>query len=64
LRENFKKSTLEQSIDSRYAIATAHSTVLRFQEKLENPHKLMDVVEKFRDHDFGEFTVDKLELVL
>jgi 2'-5' RNA ligase len=63
LRENFKKSTLEQSIDSRYAIATAHSTVLRFQEKLENPHKLMDVVEKFRDHDFGEFTVDKLELV-
>ncbi|MET0946413.1 MAG: mutarotase [Flavobacterium sp.] len=63
LRENFKKSTLQQSIDSRYAIATAHSTVLRFQEKLENPEKLMAVVEKFRDYDFGEFTVDKLELV-
>ncbi|MBF4465310.1 2'-5' RNA ligase family protein [Flavobacterium sp. LC2016-12] len=63
LRENFKKSILQQSIDSRYAIATAHSTVLRFQEKLENPEKLMAVVEKFRDYDFGEFTVDKLELV-
>lgn len=63
LRENFKKSTLQQSIDSRYAIATAHSTVLRFQEKLENPKKLMDVVEKFRDFDFGDFKVDKLELV-
>ncbi|SHM10686.1 2'-5' RNA ligase family protein [Flavobacterium saccharophilum] len=63
LRENFKKSTLEESIDSRYAIATAHSTVLRFQEKVENPEKLMAVVEKFRDYDFGEFTVDKLELV-
>ncbi|MNL07326.1 hypothetical protein D3C87_1279990 [compost metagenome] len=63
LRENFKKSTLQQSIDSRYAIATAHSTVVRFQEKLENPKKLMDVAEKFRDFDFGEFTVDKLELV-
>lgn len=63
LRENFKKSTLQQSIDSRYAIATAHSTVLRFQEKLENPEKLMGVAEKFRDFDFGEFTVDKLELV-
>jgi 2'-5' RNA ligase len=63
LRENFKKSTLEQSIDSRYAIATAHSTALRFQKKLENPDTLMAVVEKFRDFDFGEFTVDKLELV-
>ncbi len=63
LRENFKKSTLQQSIDSRYAIATAHSTVVRFQEKIENPKKLISVVEKFRDYDFGEFTVDKLELV-
>ncbi|MBF4493274.1 mutarotase [Flavobacterium sp. MR2016-29] len=63
LRENFKKSNLEQSIDSRYAIATAHSTIMRFQEKLQNPEKLLDVVEKFRDYDFGEFTVEKLELV-
>lgn len=63
LRENFKKSGLQQSIDSRYAIATAHSTVLRFQEKLESPKELMEVAEKFRDFDFGEFIVDKLELV-
>lgn len=63
LRENFKKSPLQQSIDSRYAIATAHSTVVRFQEKIENPQKLMDGIEKFRNYDFGEFTVDKLELV-
>lgn len=63
LRDNFKKSTLQQSIDSRYAIATAHSTVMRFQEKLQNPEKLIDVAEKFRDYNFGEFTVDKLELV-
>lgn len=63
LREDFKKSSLQQSIDSRYAISTAHSTVLRFQEKLENPQKLMHVVEKYRDHDFGEFQVENLELV-
>ncbi|MNU05101.1 hypothetical protein D3C72_2497830 [compost metagenome] len=36
---------------------------MRFQEKLDNPEKMITVVEKFRDHDFGEFTVDKLELV-
>lgn len=63
LREDFKKSSLQQSIDSRYAISTAHSTVLRFQEKLENPQKLMQVVEKYRDYDFGEFEVENLELV-
>lgn len=63
LREDFKKSSLQQSIDSRYAISTAHSTVLRFQEKLENPQKLMQVVEKYRDYDFGEFQVENLELV-
>ena len=63
LRENFKKSTLEQSIDSRYAIATAHSTVMRFQEKLENPEKLIDVVEKYRNYNFATLKVKKLELV-
>ena len=63
LREDFKKSSLQQSIDSRYAISTAHSTILRFQEKLENPQKLMQVVEKYRDYDFGEFQVKNLELV-
>ena len=63
LRDNFKKSPLQQSIDSRYVIATAHSTVMRFQEKLQNPEKLIEITEKFRDYVFGEFTVDKVELV-
>ena len=63
LRDNFKKSALQQSIDSRYAIATAHSTVMRFQEKLRNPEKLIEITQRFRDYDFGEFTVDKVELV-
>lgn len=63
LRDNFKKSTLQQSIDSRYAIATAHSTVMRFQEKLQNPEQLIEITNEFRDYDFGEFTVDKIELV-
>jgi 2'-5' RNA ligase len=63
LRENFKKSTLQQSIDSRYTISTAHSTVMRFQEKLQNPKQLIAFSEKFRDFDFGEFKVENLELV-
>lgn len=63
LRENFKNSPLQQSIDSRYTISTAHSTVMRFQEKLEDPEKLLQITQKFRDYDFGELTVKKLELV-
>ncbi|MFG4005234.1 mutarotase [Flavobacterium aquidurense] len=63
LRENFKKSTLEQSIDSRYTIATAHTTVMRFQEKLVNPKELIATAAQFRDYDFGEFQVENLELV-
>ncbi|CAD0007711.1 2'-5' RNA ligase family protein [Flavobacterium salmonis] len=63
LRDNFKNSSLKQSIDSRYSITTAHSTVMRFQKKLKNPKKLIEVVEKFRNHNFGKFTVEKIELV-
>ena len=63
LRENFKNSSLPQSLDSRYTITAAHSTVLRFQNKLQNPKKLIEVVEKFRNYNFGKFTVDKIELV-
>lgn len=63
LRDNFKKSNLQQSIDSRYEIATAHSTVMRFQEKLQNPEQLVQILEHYRDYNFGEFRVKKLELV-
>ncbi|MCV2483450.1 AKAP7 2'5' RNA ligase-like domain-containing protein [Flavobacterium sp. SH_e] len=63
LRENFKNSGLQQSIDSRYTISAAHSTIMRFQEKLQNPKKLIEIAEKFRDYDFGEFDVKNLELV-
>jgi hypothetical protein len=37
--------------------------VMRFQKKLENLRKLLEVIEKFRNHNFGKFTVDKIELV-
>ncbi|MBO9583839.1 MAG: mutarotase [Flavobacterium sp.] len=63
LRENFKNSGLKQSIDSRYSISTAHSTIMRFQEKLHDPKKLIEIAEKFRDFDFGTFDVKNLELV-
>lgn len=63
LRENFRNSTLERSIDSRYPIAAAHSTVMRFTQKIQNPEKLIQVTDQFRDYNFGGFKAEKLELV-
>ncbi|MFD2584509.1 2'-5' RNA ligase family protein [Pedobacter vanadiisoli] len=63
LRKTFKNSDLQQSIDKRYAIQTAHSTVIRFRSALENKDTLIKLVEKYRDFDFGTFEVKQVELV-
>ena len=63
LRKNFKNSGLEESIDRRYSISTAHSTVVRFRKKIKNKEKLIEILEKYRDFNFGKFTVEKYDLV-
>jgi len=63
LRATFKNSELQQSIDKRYAIQTAHSTVIRFRSELENKNALVQLIEKYRDFDFGTFQVKQIELV-
>ena len=63
LRNNFKLSNLEHSIDSRYPIKTAHSTIIRFKEKLADTEKFMKLLEKYREYNFGKTKVAGLELV-
>ncbi|GLB49771.1 2'-5' RNA ligase family protein [Neptunitalea lumnitzerae] len=63
LRSQFKNVSIEQSIDKRYAIQTAHATVIRFRAPLTNTSKLITTLEKYRDHNFGTFTVNSIELV-
>lgn len=63
LRENFKNTALQQSIDKRYALKTAHATVVRFRQELNDVNALLLCAEKYKDHPFGSFTVDTLELV-
>lgn len=62
VRESVKNSNLEQSMDERYVIQTAHATVFRFGETLKKKSEFLKLVEKYRNHDFGTFQVDKLEL--
>jgi len=63
LRENFKNTILEQSIDKRYSIQTAHSTVVRFQEKFSNKLEFLNIINEFKDYDFGTFSPQSMELV-
>ncbi|MHA6248062.1 2'-5' RNA ligase family protein [Pontibacter sp. CAU 1760] len=63
LRTNFRSSTLQQSIDKRYTIQTAHATVVRFQNEFRHPVQFLQLLEDWRTHDFGTFEVDALELV-
>jgi len=63
LRAVFKNTNLQQSIDKRYAIQTAHSTIIRFRSELENREALINLVQKYRDYDFGTFDVENIELV-
>jgi len=63
LRENFKNTTLEQSIDKRYSIQTAHSTVVRFKENLSKKSNFLKTIEAFKNYNFGSFSVKNMELV-
>ncbi|HKJ42754.1 MAG TPA: 2'-5' RNA ligase family protein [Sunxiuqinia sp.] len=63
LRTNFQQTNLMQSIDQRYQLQTAHSTVARFRTELKQKSKFIAVMDRYRDFDFGTFRVDALELV-
>ena len=63
LRTDFKISGLEQTIDKRYPIVTAHTTIARFRQQLTDSHNLINLLDTYRNYDFGKFTVDEAELV-
>ena len=63
LRSAFRSSNLKQSIDKRYTLQTAHSTVVRFREKLLDKNKFIGVLEKNKNSEFGTFEANELELV-
>ncbi|WP_010135830.1 2'-5' RNA ligase family protein [Ochrovirga pacifica] len=63
LRTNFKNSDLQHSIDKRYTIQTAHSTIFRLKNKLNNKEKFLDLIEQYQNYEFGTFRVNSLELV-
>jgi len=63
LREGFRESGLESTIDSRYKLITAHITVARFQSPLKDPVTFTDKLNSYRDYNFGTLDVNELEFV-
>lgn len=63
LREGFRQTSLQQSIDSRYVLQTAHCTVARFKEPLRHPASFLNKLKEYRSRSFGSTAVEQVELV-
>nr|WP_288810327.1 mutarotase [uncultured Sphingobacterium sp.] len=63
LRNNFKSANLQQSMDSRYRLTTAHMTSVRFRKELQSPSKFANLLHDYRKVKFGEMRIESLELV-
>ncbi len=63
LRGAFKNSSLENSLDKRYKLTTAHMTVMRFRKNITQPGHLIKALQPYRQYDFGMTQIEELELV-
>lgn len=63
LRSAFGQSDLQQSLDQRYLLQTAHATVMRFRQPLTQKSLFLERLKNYRNQNFGTFEVQKVELV-
>jgi 2'-5' RNA ligase len=63
LRRALPAFGLADGLDQRYAIETAHSTVLRFSSQPRDMPQFLTLLQAHRTADFGLTTFDKLQLV-
>lgn len=63
LRKAFKTSKLQQSLDQRYVLNTAHATIFRFRKKLNNKDRFLKVIEDHLESHFGTFEIKNVQLV-
>ena len=63
LRDAFATSNVEQSLDKRYQLVTAHSTVLRFIKPVEEKERIFELIDAFKDFDFGKQYFDQVKFV-
>ena len=63
LRSTLIRRGLGGSLDQRYRLVTAHSTLLRFTSSLQMPESFCATLSTFRREFFGTSAITSLELV-
>lgn len=63
LRTAFKGTILAHTIDQRYVLKVAHSTLIRFKNPLLQPQLFTDFLESQQTIPFGAMTVNAIDLV-
>ncbi len=62
LRQALRARGFGRDLDQRYRITTAHSTVMRFRTQPPGLARLLEALGHYRDYDFGQMTVERLQL--
>jgi len=63
LRTAFARCGFGHTLDRRYKISTSHLTAMRFRSPHLNWKEFIPLLEQSRELDFGETTVDTLQLI-
>lgn len=64
LRDALRARGLDASLDGRYRLVTAHSTLLRFAAPLRDPARFAALLASLRDAPLGAMDVAEVELVI
>jgi len=63
LRKSFATSNVEQSLDKRYKLVAAHSTLVRFTKPIEEKEKVFALIDAYKNFNFGTQYFDQVEFV-
>jgi 2'-5' RNA ligase len=63
LRKSFATSNVEQSLDKRYKLVAAHSTLIRFVKPIEDKEKVYSLLEAYKNFNFGTQYFDQVFFV-
>jgi 2'-5' RNA ligase len=63
LREALQSKNLGEGLDERYRITNAHTTIMRFRTQPQDLGRLMRVLGSYREHNFGQLTIQTVQLV-
>jgi 2'-5' RNA ligase len=64
LRSELAARSLADTLDQRYRLVAAHSTVVRYTAPLRQPRKFAAALQRYRHTRFGTSTIGSLTLVL